>query len=276
MRTIAHISDLHFGTEVPVVAAALLEQLNARKPSLVVLSGDLTQRARGGQFAAAQDYLRRLPGPQLVVPGNHDVPLFDVTRRFLLPLQRYCRFINADVNPVFADEEIFVAGLNTARSFTWKNGRISLEQIEVLRERLESAGDRLKVVVTHHPFIPPENDFGIDLVGRAEKVIPMLDACKVDLLLAGHLHHGYAGDIRAHYPAARRSVIAVQAGTAISHRTREDHNAYNWITLDQNRITIEVCGWKNGAFVPVTVTAYVPKSEGGWHPAQGPLGPVRA
>jgi 3',5'-cyclic AMP phosphodiesterase CpdA len=275
MRTIAHVSDLHFGTEVPEVAAALVSDLNARPPSLVVVSGDLTQRARRRQFGAAREYLARLPQPQVVVPGNHDVPLFDLTRRFLSPLTRYRRFINDEVNPVFADDELLVVALNTARSFTWKNGRISCEQIEHLREQLEHGGERVKIVVTHHPFIPPANDPGVELVGRAQQAIPLLDAGKVDLLLAGHLHHGYAGDIRSHYPAAHRSVIAVQAGTAISHRTREDHNAYNWITVDRSTIRIEVREWQQSAFQTVTETAYIAAADG-WIPApDAKPGPVR-
>ena len=104
MRTIAHISDLHFGTEVPAVARALIDDLEKNAPSLVVVSGDLTQRARRKQFDAARAFLAQLPRPQLVVPGNHDVPLYDVIRRFAAPLKRYGRFISADLNPTFSDD----------------------------------------------------------------------------------------------------------------------------------------------------------------------------
>lgn len=265
MRSIAHLSDLHFGTEIAVVADALVRELGARRPSLVVVSGDLTQRARRSQFAAARDFLARLPQPQLVVPGNHDVPLYDVVRRFFAPLARYRRFINDDVDPVYEDDEIHVAGLNTARSFTWKNGRISTAQLERLTRRLAEAGERRKIVVTHHPFIPPPHDAGIALVGRAALAIPLLDAARVDLLLAGHLHRGYAGDIRPHYPAARRAVIAAQAGTATSGRTRDEPNAYNWITLDGERISIAVRAWNGRAFDAIRENIYQ-RSDEGWTP----------
>src|SRR5688500_18412736 len=171
MRTIAHLSDLHFGTEVSAVADALANDLERHPPSLLVVSGDLTQRARSSQFQAARDYLARLPHPQLVVPGNHDVPLYDVLRRFTMPLNRYCRFIDDDLDPTFRDDEILVAGINTARSFTWKNGRISVQQIAALRDRLDEDERRIKIVVTHHPFIPPPGDVGIDLVGRAAQAV---------------------------------------------------------------------------------------------------------
>jgi 3',5'-cyclic AMP phosphodiesterase CpdA len=268
VRTIAHVSDLHFGAEVPAVAAALASDLARSRPSLVVVSGDLTQRARGAQFAAAGAYLEQLPHPQLVVPGNHDVPLFDVARRFLAPLKRYCRFISSDLDPTYCDEEIVVAGINTARSFTWKNGRISVEQIERLRSRLEGAGQRVKIVVTHHPFLPPPGDVGIDLVGRAAQAITLLDEHNVDLLLAGHLHRGYAGDIRTHYPAARRAMIAVQAGTAISRRMRAgEANAYNLIQVERKHIMIEVRAWDGAAFKRLRCTDY-DRADDGWHPRE--------
>lgn len=265
MRTIAHLSDLHFGTEAPAVAAALAADLRAHAPGLVVISGDLTQRARRKQFAAARDYLARLPQPQLVVPGNHDVPLFDVLRRFLAPLGRYRRFITEEPNPTFSDDAIIVVGLNTARSFTWKNGRISRAQIDALAARLAHGGTRVKIVVTHHPFIPPPGDVGIELVGRAQRAIPVLDAANVDLLLAGHLHQGYAGDIRTHYPAARRAMIAAQAGTAISQRRRRgEANAYNLLTVERTRIAIEVRAWDGARFSALRTTHYT-RAEDGWH-----------
>lgn len=276
MKTIAHISDLHFGAEIAGVAEALLTDLQSQSPSLVVISGDLTQRARSSQFVAARDYLRRLPQPQLIVPGNHDIPLFDVVRRFAAPLARYRRLISDQLNPLYVDDELFVAGINTARSFTWKSGRISNEQLDRLRENLENVGDRLKAIVTHHPFVAPPDTSGIELVGRAAEAIPLLDACGFDLLLAGHLHHGYAGDIRATYPQARRSVISVQAGTAISRRTRGEPNAYNLLRCERDRITITVRALQGGSFLPLSEAVYL-RTPGGWTPTlTTPMGLVRA
>ena len=267
MKSLAHISDLHFGTEIPQLAEALRAELVANPPSLVVISGDLTQRARSGQFALAKAYLATLPSPQLVVPGNHDIPLYDVTRRFFAPLTRYRSFICEELDPVFDDGELCVVGINTARSLTWQNGRISIQQIDALRERLASTKAVHKVVVTHHPFIPPpaedSDQGGIDLVGRATRAMQILDACRVDLLLAGHLHHGYSGDTRTQYPAAHRAIICAQAGTAISGRVRGDPNGYNRITLDGDRLAIEVRTWRGGRFETLRVTEYG-RGESGW------------
>lgn len=259
MKTIAHVSDLHFGTELPRLADRLVEQLQAASPTLLVVSGDLTQRAREAQYAAARAYLDRLPRPRLVVPGNHDVPLYDVGRRFFSPLGRYRRHIDPVVDPVYQDDELCVAGINTARSFTWQNGAISSEQLAGLARTFAGAGGRFKVVVTHHPFIPPpaELNVGANLVGGGEKALRLFDQFDVDLLLAGHFHHGYAGATRAYYPSVKRSVVAVQAGTAISHRTRAEPNAYNWITLDRAKIVIEARVWNGDAFVRARETVYV-------------------
>jgi 3',5'-cyclic AMP phosphodiesterase CpdA len=270
MKTIAHISDLHFGTELPQLATALREELHAMKPNLVVISGDLTQRARRGQFAAARAYLDTLPHPQLVVPGNHDVPLYDVLRRFISPLGRYRRIVANDVDPLFEDGEIFVAGLNTARSLTWQSGRISPEQISLLQSRLQSTSAAFKIVVTHHPFIPPPVDSArnarIDLVGRASDALVVLDAGKVDLLLAGHLHHAYSGDTRTQYPAAHRAIVSAQAGTAISRRVRHSQpNAYNWVRLENDALSIEVRVWNDTRFNAAAVANYRRTSEG-WSP----------
>src|SRR5215203_2252501 len=99
MRTIAHISDIHFGRTDPPVVEGLVKDLAGRHPSLLVMSGDFTQRARERQYRDAAAFMARLPGPQLVVPGNHDIPLYDVIRRFFFPLSRYRKHITPDLRP---------------------------------------------------------------------------------------------------------------------------------------------------------------------------------
>ena len=252
MRCIAHISDLHFGTEDAAISDGLISDLVAQDPSLIAISGDLTQRARGGQFRAARNFLDALPQPQIVVPGNHDVPLFDIFRRFLSPFGRYRRIVTNVLNPCYEDSELTVLGINTARSLTWKSGRISVEQIAQIRQHMcPTGGDRFKILMTHHPFIPPPGDrvHAIDLLGRAAEALPVLDECGVDLLLAGHLHHGYSGDVRTFYPATSRSIVVVQAGTAISRRIRTEPNGYNILRLERTTIEVEVRGWNGTAFV---------------------------
>lgn len=257
MRTIAHISDLHFGRIDPPVAAGLLEDFRDRHPSLLVVSGDFTQRARPSQYRQAALYLDRLPEPRLVVPGNHDVPMYDVTRRFLFPMHRYRRWITRDLMPMYQDSEMFVLGVNTARSFTQKSGWMSRTQIEEVRRIICAAPSGLsKVLVTHHPFIPPPRDPQSDVVRGGANILEQLDHCGVDLLLAGHLHLAYHDDVRSHHKSARRSVLSIQAGTATSTRRRGEPNAYNWITLSPDLVTVAVRAWNGTAFEESLVTRY--------------------
>ena len=257
MRTIAHISDLHFGRLDRAVAEGLVADLSQRKPDLLVVSGDFTQRARERQYQAAAAYLKRLPTPQLVVPGNHDIPLYDVIRRFFFPLRRYRSHISHDLRPVHQDGEMLVLGINTARSFTFKSGWISDEQLLDVKLKVCPAPKELvKIVVTHHPFIPPPREPDADVVRNAEGCLDEMEQCGVDLLLAGHLHLAYHDDLRSHYKSAKHSILSIQAGTATSTRRRGEPNAYNWITVSPDLCTVAVRAWNGREFEESLVTRY--------------------
>lgn len=258
MKTIAHLSDLHFGKEDPLVVEGIVRDLEERRPALVAVSGDLTQRARAGQFKAARAFLERMPSPTLVVPGNHDLPLFNLADRFLFPLRGYLRYIAADPEPFLHEEEIALMGVNTARAGNFQNGRLSLAQIERIRERFGPIPERVfKVVITHHPFIPAPGAHIHPMVERGLEGLRAAEDSGVDLLLAGHLHMGFSGDVRPHYLSIRRSMLVAQAGTATSVRHRGEPNTYNWIVVDFPRLSIELRGWDGGAFVTRAVTRYV-------------------
>jgi 3',5'-cyclic AMP phosphodiesterase CpdA len=259
MRTIAHISDLHFGKVDPPIVEGLVADLAAHRPDLLVVSGDFTQRARARQYQDAAAFLRRLPGPQLVVPGNHDIPMYDwgFIPRFVAPLRNYRRFITRDLRPVYQDDELFVLGINSARSFTQKSGWISEEQLLDVKLRVCPLPPSVfKVVVTHHPFIPPPREPGADVIIGAETYLDEMEACGVDMLLAGHLHLAYHDDLRSHFKAAKRSILSVQAGTATSTRRRGEPNAYNWITVSPDLCTVAVRAWCKGQFEESLVTRY--------------------
>lgn len=257
MRTIAHISDLHFGHEDRAVAEGLLRDLEDYAPSVVAVSGDLTQRARPVEFQAARDYLARLPAPAVVVPGNHDVPLWNIYARFTKPLHHYRAYITRDMAPLFQDEEIAVLGINTARSMVFKGGRISHQQIADLLSQFKPLPSALfKVVVTHHQFLPHPSGGVTKLLGRGALAMSAIEACGVDLLLAGHVHLSWTGDVRSHYPHVRRSILVAQAGTAISKRGRGEPNSYNRIALETDCVEVEQRHWDGSAFLTARVTRY--------------------
>ena len=151
MRTVVQISDLHFGRIDPRLPGPLADTIRRIAPDVVVVSGDLTQRARRAQFREAAEYLATLPKPQIVIPGNHDVPLYDVARRFLAPLTRFRRYIADEAFPTYIDDEIAVVGVNTARSLTFKGGRINARQAAEIQRRFDGLPERVtRIVVTHH------------------------------------------------------------------------------------------------------------------------------
>lgn len=256
MARIAHLSDVHFGAHDPVVAAGLEAWLIERRPDLVAISGDFTQRARVGQYRQAGAFLDRLEAAGLKtlgVPGNHDVPLFDVLRRFARPLHRYRRYIDEDLCPWFESDRLAVLGINTARSFTIKDGRISRDQMALIRERFQGVPeDRTRILVTHHPLfaMPIGEEGGLSkVVGRQESALEAVAEAGVHLLLAGHFHRSFTGSARKMVEKAGPALV-VQAGTATSTRLRGDERqSFNWIHARRNdEVDLQVVAWDGTAF----------------------------
>jgi 3',5'-cyclic AMP phosphodiesterase CpdA len=258
VRTIVHLSDLHFGRLDRRLVAPLVTAVGEAAPDLVAVSGDFTQRARASQFAEARDFLRALPYPQLVVPGNHDVPLYDVARRFLSPLSRYRRFIADDLEPVFADAEMVALGLNSARSLTFGRGRLNAGQIRKAADRLRGVPVKaIKIIVTHHPFDLPDDYDAKHLVGRAKMAMGELAAVGADLFLAGHLHISHIGRTAERYQIEGHSALVVQSGT-MSTRQRGEANSFNVLRLDRPQITVQRRTWDDArhAFVEASLRKF--------------------
>jgi 3',5'-cyclic AMP phosphodiesterase CpdA len=246
MRTLIHLSDLHFGRIDQTLIQPLVGVIEQIQPNLIAVSGDLTQRARPEQFQAARAFLSALPLPQIVVPGNHDVPLYNVPARFLHGLRRYRRYISADLEPFYADSEIVVLGLNTAHSLTFKGGRINAAQIAHTQERLRPFGaDVIKIIVTHHPFDLPEQYARQGIVGHAQMAMERLAGSRIDVFLAGHLHISHAGPTSLRINSSGRSALLIQAGTATSTRSRGEVNAFNVIRIQQPEIIVERFAWQH-------------------------------
>jgi 3',5'-cyclic AMP phosphodiesterase CpdA len=244
MRTIVHLSDLHFGRIDPLILPPLVEFIRQLQPHLVAISGDLTQRARTAEFLAAKKFLDAIPFPQIVVPGNHDVPLHNLFARFARKLDRYQRYITTDLQPTFTDSEIAAVGVNTARAFTWKDGRINARQLEELRATMKEASANLtKIVVTHHPFDLPAGASG-RVVGRSRLAMKTLAECGIDLLLAGHFHIADTGQTAKRYQLPGYSAIIVSSGTSTSTRGRGQPNSLNVIRIERPNLMIERRIWR--------------------------------
>jgi 3',5'-cyclic AMP phosphodiesterase CpdA len=230
MTVIAHLSDLHFGAEIPAVVEALAEDLAAAKPDLVAVSGDLTQRARHREYAAAAAFLRRLPAPVIAVPGNHDVTAYDLIERFTDPWRRWHDHVAPETEPVWTDAEVGVVGLNTARRggfyLEWERGRVGRTRLARLEARLSALPEKLfRIVVAHHPFAAPAASPAARLVGGFAPALQAFARHRVGMVLTGHLH---LPDIA---PAAGMRLILVQGSSATSHRLRGAPNAWHRVTV---------------------------------------------
>jgi len=253
---IAHLSDIHFGAHDPQIVAATEDWLRQSQPDLVIISGDLTQRAKVEQFREASAYLSRLRAagfPILVVPGNHDVPLYDVFRRFAAPLDRYMRFIDDDLCPWFENDEVAVLGINTARSLTIKDGRINRDQIAMVRKRFAAvAPAKTRILVTHHPlFAMPIGEGGelSEAVGRHRDAVEAVAEAGVHLALAGHFHRTYA-EAALKMVETAGGVLVMQAGTATSTRLRNNElQSFNWIHARRfDEVELQVIAWDGTQF----------------------------
>ena len=250
MTRIAHITDLHFGAEDPAVVTALAAELAADRPDLVAISGDLTLGARREEFRAARAFIDALPVPALAVPGNHDITPYRLIERFTDPYARWRQEVAADTEPSWQNDRVMVVGLNTARRlglhWDWSRGRVTSRRLQKLLDRLAAAPPGLaRVVVAHHPLLPPEAMPGTPVAGGARRALAALATAGVRLVLAGHLHRGYA---RLASPAPNAPLI-LQGSTATSTRLRGEPNAYNRVTLaDNGDPTVEVRIWNGHAW----------------------------
>ena len=267
MRSIVHISDIHFGHADAAVVERLVEKINELAPDILVASGDLTQRARSSQFKEARAFFERLPKPQIIVPGNHDVPLYNIFHRFLTPLAKFKKHISKDLTPDFVDDEVAVFGINTARSLTIKGGRINEDQVEELESKLCGLDEqRVKIVVTHHPFDLPEGFSEEDIVGRAKMVMPRLAKCGADVFLAGHLHVSHITHSAHRYRLPDGySALIIQAGTAASTRERGEDNSFNLLELDHPILSVKrfQCSLPETGFFLATTEQFT-RTEVGW------------
>ncbi|MGZ5258422.1 MAG: metallophosphoesterase family protein, partial [Burkholderiales bacterium] len=165
--------------------------------------------------------------------------------RFFAPLDNYQRYVSNDLEPTYIDQEIAIVGINTARSLTFKGGRISEEQVEHVRGTLCNLPESVtKIIVTHHPFDLPPNWDNDHIVGRAPLAMQMFSRCGADILLAGHVHMSHAGDTTARYKIEGFSALVVQAGTATSTRGRSELNSFNALRIVPGQVTVERYAWE--------------------------------
>jgi 3',5'-cyclic AMP phosphodiesterase CpdA len=246
-RMVVHISDLHFGRAETAKVEALGKRVTALRPDVLAVSGDLTQRAKAEEFTQARAFLDRLPRPQIVVPGNHDIALYNLYGRFVEKLERYQRYIGDDLEPFHADGEIAVLGINTARSLTFKGGRVNVHQLARVAERFRELPKRvIRILVAHHPLdLPAGSEHST--VRRSALAAAALSASGVDVVLSGHYHLTHFSDPAEPLRTGGHAAILVQAGTAVSNRERGELNSFNVIRTERELIRVSSYSWSEAA-----------------------------
>lgn len=237
MPRLVHLSDLHFGRDRPELLEPLISAVNDLAPDAIAISGDLTQRARRREFAAARAFVDRLRAPCLIVPGNHDVPLDRPLRRLFNPWGRYRKWFGPELEPLHRDAGLLLIGVNTVNPLAWQRGWIARRALRRIRSALETAPPGLsRIVVMHHPLehLPDQSK---SLTHGAERAVDALAAAGADVVLSGHLHSWRAEPFAQR--EGRAGVIQVQAGTGLSTRLRGELNDFNLLTLGPERVTVE-------------------------------------
>ncbi|MEM7581783.1 MAG: metallophosphoesterase family protein [Acidobacteriota bacterium] len=248
MRQILHISDIHFGPpHRHEVSEAVLQLISRRRPDLVVISGDLTQRARPEQFAEARAFVDRIEVPSIVVPGNHDVPMYRVWERVGAPFGAYRRHFAEDLEPTYQDDEMAVIGVNTAFNWTIKDGRVTRAGLRRLEQQLAAVPAGVaRIVVAHHQLVPPPRFDTQRVLENAHQVVALLKRAGVEMVLSGHLHQSWIGSTEAYYPSGERPVLLVHSGTSTSSRGRgceRRRNTCYWIVLREHEIEFSNLAW---------------------------------
>jgi 3',5'-cyclic AMP phosphodiesterase CpdA len=221
VSVLLQISDPHFGTEQPDAVAGLLQLAQRLRPELVVLSGDITQRARRSQFASARNFVDRLSAPLLAIPGNHDIPLYNLPARMFAPYANYAREFGDDLQPQYESDAFLAVCVNTTRPGRHKDGAVSRDQAARVARRLRGAArEQLRIVVVHQPVLALRAEDEKNLLhGRADAV-RCWAAAGADIVMGGHIHLPYVQSIDAGAALSGRRLWAVQAGTAVSSRVR--------------------------------------------------------
>lgn len=261
MTRIVQISDLHFGYHRAHLVAPLLEALQGLEPDFIAVTGDLTHRGRSAQYSLARQFLDALPAPWQAVPGNHDVPLFNIARRVLRPFSNFRRAISDDLAPRWQDGQTQVIGLNTTNPKRWQVGMLRSREMRSALAAMRP--DRLNIIAAHHPFQHlPDTDKA--LMPEAHRALARLAAGGVDVILSGHLHIWACGPFMGQPPAP--GVIQLQAGTALCNRPGED-NDFALIEGDRDALTITrmLCSEGMTAFRPASQDRFT-RGPDGWTP----------
>ncbi len=248
MKRIVHLSDLHFGRNNEKVVRAIAKTVKKIDPDILIVSGDLTQRAKISEFKQAKEFLNSFNCKKLVIPGNHDIPLYNLFARTFKPFHKYKQFIAKNLEPIYYDSEVAVIGANTARRGKISSGAINLDQVGLIKKFFEDHPKAAKILVAHHPFDLPDKFSSRKLVGGAKKVMQHLIDGGTDLILGGHMHISHARSVADRYKVDGKAAFVVQAST-ISERSRGEPPTFNVIEIKNKKVSLSRYIYSEQTFV---------------------------
>ncbi len=218
-------------------------------PDLVVVSGDLTQRAKPLQFQQARRFVDGIGTPTLAVPGNHDVPLYRFWERLLAPFGAYRKHFSPELEPVYRDDRMLVVGVNSAHGLTFTQGRIGGARLRRLeRQFSEASSGTLKVAVIHHLLVTPPSFEKQEVMVNSQRTARVLSRCGVELVLSGHYHQAFIASTEEFYPTGGPDVLVLASGTSTSSRGRAaEHGKNSCFSIDVETSEIAVTHWRFAA-----------------------------
>ncbi|WP_419419949.1 metallophosphoesterase family protein [Legionella sp. D16C41] len=230
---IIHISDLHFGMHDEHILAAFIQDIMAHKPDIMIISGDLTQRAKISQFKQFKEFFNQLPKPVFIVPGNHDIPLYNTLARLLYPFENYKRYVTPDLTVTFSNQDIRILGVNSVHPYYIKDGRLTHKLLLTIKQYFDNEDEKLNILFFHHNFDyleglhkPLEND---------QEFLYYLKDSAINIVCTGHLHYAHLGLIEKnnHYPC-----LVMHAGSLMCQRSKDGLNSYYILENNKQSCTI--------------------------------------
>ncbi|RUQ89498.1 metallophosphoesterase [Legionella septentrionalis] len=232
---ILHISDLHFGMHKPDILDFFLKDVDDIKPDIILVSGDCTQRALKEQYQELLAFLRNIKTEILIVPGNHDVPLYDVFERFFSPFKPFNTHVSCQYGTEFKNDKIRILGVNSVNPYRVKNGKISQKTLQKIKYYFKQPFSGLSILFFHHNF-----DHLYDLhkpLKNYQQLVNYLPESHIDLICTGHLHYANLSLIKKNN---NRSALILHAGSLSCARKKDAHNSYFLIETTKNGCRIEL------------------------------------
>ncbi len=270
MKSIVHISDMHFGRSDPKINDALLSACLTIDPDIFVISGDFTQRATVAEFEQARAFIKQLDRPKkriVAIPGNHDIePLYKPLARLRTPYNRYQEFIAPHTVAEYSDAQLAIGSINTVRASRLKGGHVSKRSLaEAENWFTKQKENAVRLLITHHPLDLPSASPKRKLARRSTRGVYRLARSRVDMYLSGHYHRSSAVVTRTRYPKDHYAAIALQAGT-VSLRSRGQLQSFNVLNITRSRIDVSVYMWnpKRNQFIASETMQFVFENDRGW------------